>query len=541
MDITGIICEYNPLHIGHKKQIDLIKKQRPDGGIVCLMSGNFVQRGYPAIFHKTIRAQAAIECGADLVLELPITGALSSAEGFAAQGVRILGKFCDRLCFGAENADAQQLMNMAQALLTEEFSQHLTSALETGVSFPAARQMALEGMGIDAEILSKPNNILGIEYCKAILSQNSNMAPLPILREGDYHDGKADSENPSATAVRNLIACKENWQAFVPDAAKKCFTGAQVHTLSAGERAILARLRTMAEEEFEALPYGSEGLWRKLMHAARKEASLEDILTAVKSKRYTRTRLDRMVMCAFLGLDKKALEQGAPYARVLAFNDKGREILKQARKFGDFPNIGQKVGHPYEEIENRVGSLYGLFAENSVGAPDDEENCRVFVKKDLPQRKSIRIADYDYATPGAYFITICIDGRKPILWNVGAATCRPNLSKTGAVVETAILQISKHYPMISVDKYCIMPDHIHMILSINTDEDGRQIAAPTVSTVVGHMKRWVSMQIGESIWQKSFIDRVIRNDKGYKAVWEYIENNPIKLDTAYDMPDFENM
>ena len=160
---------------------------------------------------------------------------------------------------------------------------------------------------------------------------------------------------------------------------------------------------------------------------------------------------------------------------------------------------------------------------------------------DLPKRKQIRIENYDYSTPGAYFITICVADRKPILWNVGAATCRPNLSKIGSGVERSILQIHEHYPMISVDKYCVMPDHVHMILSINTDEDGRQITAPTVSTVVGHMKRWVSMQIGQSIWQKSFIDRVIRNEKGYRAVWEYIENNPIKLDTAYDMPDFENM
>ena len=159
----------------------------------------------------------------------------------------------------------------------------------------------------------------------------------------------------------------------------------------------------------------------------------------------------------------------------------------------------------------------------------------------IPKRKHIRIENHDYSTPGAYFITVCANDRKPILWNVGAATCRPNLSKIGSVVETAILQIPVHYPAISVDKYCVMPDHIHMILSINTDEDGRQIAAPTVSTVVGHMKRWVSMQIGYSIWQKSFIDRVIRNDRGYRAVWEYIENNPIKLDTANDMPDFENM
>ena len=112
---------------------------------------------------------------------------------------------------------------------------------------------------------------------------------------------------------------------------------------------------------------------------------------------------------------------------------------------------------------------------------------------ELPKRKHIRIEDYDYSTPGAYFITACINDRKPILWNVGAATCRPNLSKIGSVVETAILQIPVHYPAVSVDKYCVMPDHIHMILSINTDEDGRQVAAPTVSTVVGHMKLWVSM------------------------------------------------
>ena len=382
MDIIGIICEYNPLHLGHKKQLDLLRSQFPEGGIVCLMSGNFVQRGQPAIFHKTIRAQAAIRCGADLVLELPITAALSSAEGFAAEGVRILGSFCHKLCFGAENADSEKLMAVAEALLKPEFSTHLSAALETGVSFPAARQLALEAMGVDASILRLPNNILAVEYCKAILAQNSKMTPLPILREGDYHDESADKENPSATAVRNLMVSNQSWSDFIPEEAQECFTDAEVHTLAAGERAMLAKLRTMGDADFEALPYGSEGLWRKLMHAARKEATLEEILTAVKSKRYTRTRLDRMVMCAFLGLTRKDLQVPAPYARVLAFNDKGREILKTARQFGDFPNIGQKTGHPYEEIEHRVGSLYGLFAENSIGLPDDAENCRVFYKED---------------------------------------------------------------------------------------------------------------------------------------------------------------
>lgn len=170
---------------------------------------------------------------------------------------------------------------------------------------------------------------------------------------------------------------------------------------------------------------------------------------------------------------------------------------------------------------------------------------QVFSLEELPKRKPIRTEDYDYSSPGAYFITVCTANREKIFWTgVGADIIRPQivpLSTAGKIAEQGILQIAEHYENVVVDKYCIMPDHIHMILRIESDIDGRMVSAPTVSTVIGHMKRWVSMQIGHSIWQKSFIDRVIRNDQGYRAVWEYIENNPIKLDTAYDMPDFENM
>ncbi len=164
---------------------------------------------------------------------------------------------------------------------------------------------------------------------------------------------------------------------------------------------------------------------------------------------------------------------------------------------------------------------------------------------EFPKRKTIRIKEYDYSTSGAYFITVCTVNREKILWNIsGDDTICPNnvpLSQIGKIVEQGILQIQRHYDNVLVDKYCIMPDHIHMILSINADDDGRQVAAPTISTIVGHMKRWVTMQIGHTVWQKSFVDRVIRNEKGYNAVWEYIENNPIKLDTADIMPDFEKM
>jgi len=203
------------------------------------------------------------------------------------------------------------------------------------------------------------------------------MTPLPIVRQGNYHDTAPDTHNPSATAVRDLMLHSGAWLDYVPEDARACFENAALHTLHAGERAVLGKLRTMTDDEFEALPYGSEGLWRKLMKNARQEATLEDILSATKSKRYTRTRLDRMVMCAFLGLTADDLAAPAPYTRVLALNKKGREILKSARQAGDFPNVGEKVDHPYQQIENRCGSLYGLFCTDAPELPDAEAKRRV--------------------------------------------------------------------------------------------------------------------------------------------------------------------
>lgn len=382
MKITGIICEYNPFHLGHKKQLDYIRQiQGADQGIVCLMSGNYVQRGMPAIFDKSLRAKAAVLCGADLVLELPITASLDSAEGFAAKGISILSGFCDELCFGAETADKTALMHIAETLLSETFTQALRAQLDKGLSFPAARQKALESMGLDATLLTSPNNILAVEYCKAILSQDNSMVPMPILRQGNYHDNTPDKENPSATSLRLMIENDQDCNEYIPKDAAPCFTNAPIHTIAAGERAILTRLRTMTDAEFEALPYGSEGLWRKLMHAARKEASLEGIINATKSKRYTRTRLDRMIMCAYLGLTETDIASPAPYVRVLAFNDRGREILKTARSHGEFVNAGETVDHPFQSVENRCGSLYGLFQQAKPDTPNTEKNLRIYYHK----------------------------------------------------------------------------------------------------------------------------------------------------------------
>lgn len=379
MKTVGIICEYNPIHLGHKKQIDRIRSEfGEDAAIICAMSGNFVQRGAPAIVDKTARARAAVSCGADLVLELPVTTALSSAEGFAAGGVRILANICDTLCFGAETADPEKLLTAARMLLRPEFSVLLREELETGKSFPAARESALRRMGADADVLVQPNDILAVEYCKAILCQNTPMDIFPIHREGSYHALTVDSDNPSATAVRNLMLIAHNWKSCVPQAARPVLEGEALHSTAAAEKAMLAKLRTMTDAEFEALPYGSEGLWRKLMHACRRENTLEDILSATKSKRYTRSRLDRMVMCAFLGITAEDMAMEVPYTRVLAFSSRGRQILKEAKKTGQYLNAGESCDHPCWQLEKRCGDLYGLFCTDGVEAPGREENRRIY-------------------------------------------------------------------------------------------------------------------------------------------------------------------
>ena len=375
---VGIVCEYNPFHLGHRKQIDSIREKfGANTGIICAMSGNYVQRGHPAVFDKTIRAEAAIRCGADLVVELPVTTSLSSAEGFAAGGVAVLSRLCDGLCFGAETADLRQLLGTAEALLSEDFPKLLRRELDTGRSFPAARQAALEKMGLPGAILESPNNILAVEYCKAILRQSSPMQPLPIFREGSYHAKEADFENPSATSLRIRLQNGLEISEYLPEPAGRVFAGAPIHTLEAGQRAVLSRLRTMEDAEFEVLPFGSEGLWRKLMRESRTQATLEAIAAAVKSKRYTRSRIDRMILCAFLGITAPMLEAEIPYVRVLAFNNRGREILSGAKKDGFFLNAGQPTPHPLWEMEQRWEDLYSLFQAGVPGQPGAAKNRRV--------------------------------------------------------------------------------------------------------------------------------------------------------------------
>lgn len=376
MQTAAIICEYNPFHNGHQKQFRLIREHLgQDAAIVCLMSGNFVQRGEPALYHRSVRAEAALRGGADLVLELPLTCSLRSAEGFADGGVAILRALgvCDVLSFGCETTEG--LRETAQLLLSEEFPPVLRKYLDEGISFASARQRALEELGGDGRLVSRPNNILAVEYCKAILRQGSAMAALPLRREGDYHALTPAYENPSASSLR----AAEDFLPYVPRETWDCYRGQPSYRRACGERAMLARLRTMTEAEFVCVPYGGEGLWSKVMRACRAGGSVEEILLAAKSKRYPYTRLSRLLLCAYLGITEEMLAADAPYIRLLALNDRGRELLRAARKNGtvNILHAGERAeAGTYAELETRAELLYDLFCgEDGVYQNRQERVC----------------------------------------------------------------------------------------------------------------------------------------------------------------------
>lgn len=350
MQIAGIISEYNPLHSGHIRLMERVREQLGrDTAILCVMSGNFVQRGDFALLRKHARAEAAVGGGADLVLELPLPWAVSSAETFADGGVRMLMEtgLVTHLAFGSECGDPDALMRLAAGLNDSDFSALLRRELETGVSFAAARQAAVGKLlgKADAKLLETPNNILGVEYCKSLLRHGCAMRPLTILREGTGHDGAlTEGMTPSASALRALLreGRREEALELLPPAMAEIYrreerVGRAPVFGAACERAMLARLRSMTEAEFAALDEGREGLCNRLYAATRTAATLPELLQTAKTKRYAHARLRRMVLWAYLGLTPADLPVRPPYLRVLAANETGRALLARIKKTSDLP------------------------------------------------------------------------------------------------------------------------------------------------------------------------------------------------------------
>ena len=385
MKTVGVICEYNPFHLGHLTQFRQIRTQfGEDAAIVCLMSGNFVQRGECAVFDKMVRAAAAVDCGASLVLELPVTGALRSAEGFARCGVEILDALgVEMLAFGSESGGTEDFLRLAAAMDTPEYNAALRAALASGQSYPAARESAAKNLNLPGELLKTPNNILGLEYCKAALGRR--IRPSALHRAGDYHAPTPDAEAPSASSLRAVLEAGGDVSPFVPEAAARRYADAARHFPKYGERAMLARLRGMTPEDWEHTAHGSEGLWSLAMRAAQCCGTLQELETMVKSRRYPMTRVRRLLLCAYLGLTEHDLKREIPYVRALAMDGAGRRILRDMRDLKTLPiiNAGQTpADRKYFELELRAAGLYGLFGEGDVFSPPSRlRDERIYVRR----------------------------------------------------------------------------------------------------------------------------------------------------------------
>ena len=346
MYICGIVCEYNPFHLGHRYQIECVKRALGDGetGIVCVMSGDFVQRGEAASFTKFDRARAAVAGGADLVLELPLPWSLSSAEGFARGAVGALGALgtVTHLAFGSESGKLDMLERAAQTLALPEFDEHLRAALRSGVSYAAARQTALARLGGEEafDAVGAPNDILAVEYLKVLHTLPAKMQPLVVERRGAAHDSDAPCAMPSASFLRARLEAGEDIGAYMPEQAFAALqSGEGPISRTKMETALLSRLRFLPPEAVAALPDAGEGLHNRLCRAAHTEPTLREIIAAAATKRYPNARIRRMLMCAALGIRAGDNAGIPPYLRVLAANAAGLKILRDAQPHAALPIV----------------------------------------------------------------------------------------------------------------------------------------------------------------------------------------------------------
>ena len=360
MKTVGIIAEYNPFHRGHQWQLRAVREKfGPDCAIVVALGGCFTQRGEPAVFTKYARAEAALRCGADLILELSLPWAASSAEGFARGGIGVLNALgnVDALVFGSECADLSRLSRLAEALSGPEWEPLLREKLRSGVGYAKARQQAMEALlGESLPELSARNDILAVEYLRALKTQQSEMRPCPLPRNGDF---------PPASKLRQ----RGGFLDVLPKAAAEVFrreTGAgRVQRPGVLETAMLARLRSMTEDEYALLPGAAEGLENRLRKAAWVSGSMEELLRRTVTKRYPASRVRRMALGAFLGVPAGLERTLPPYIRALGLNERGRQVLHEATS--SVPIVTKPAdGKRFSVflLEARACALYALGFEN---------------------------------------------------------------------------------------------------------------------------------------------------------------------------------
>ncbi|MCL2382759.1 MAG: nucleotidyltransferase [Oscillospiraceae bacterium] len=344
--VLGIIAEYNPFHNGHLYHLEEAKKKVDPDYTVCVISGNFVQRGDSSLIDKWSKAEMALACGVDLVIEIPTVYAISSAENFARGSIKLLESLSDdvTLCFGSETGEIDVLQQFAEVLCENppEYVSLLSHELERGISYPKAREnallMYLNDIRKFANVLSGSNNILGIEYLRAIKEMNSKVVGTTIKRIS-VADNSLETANgyASATGIRHMLKNEESVKEFLPEVSynilhEQLKYGKIVTDLSVFEKELLYALRRMSVEEIAEIADVTEGLENRIKEACNSCNTLEELMSLIKTKRYTQTRIQRVLLYSLLNITKKDIEESykvKPYLRVLGFNTAGKRLLSE--------------------------------------------------------------------------------------------------------------------------------------------------------------------------------------------------------------------
>lgn len=369
LSCVGVIAEFNPLHSGHRY---LLNEAAKHGTVVCALSGNFVQRGDTALLEKRIRAKAALQNGADLVLELPVCWSMSTAQNFALGGISLLDYLgCDTVMFGSECGNADELYKTADILASDRFGKELSAFTEQGMTFAAARESAAKLCGVPDGILNCPNNTLGVEYIAAAKRIGADMGFKTVRRAGASHDSdETDNEHLSASVLRERLKCGdfEFASRFIPKNVMSLFGPEDLSDIHRLDRAVPAVLRTKSESELQALPDLSEGIENKLFSAIRLATDLDGLYNMIKTKRYTLARIRRLVLSAFIGIDNSCFMKKPPYLRVLGFTPAGEALLKERSQNCPVPIIARAAdikrldtsAFKVFETEGRATDLYAL-------------------------------------------------------------------------------------------------------------------------------------------------------------------------------------